>query len=86
MYAASGQMAFLWVCQSLYNSSVTLNDADTLLVQRSVEYEHFTDTIQTNWIRRFIRNELLRELFSPRNHKKWAHHPLLNFSVHTEVD
>ena len=48
---------------------VTLNDSDTLLVQRSIEYEHFTDTIQTNWIRRFIRNELLRELFSPRNHK-----------------
>ena len=30
--------------------------------------------------------ELLRELFSPRNRKKWVHNPLLNVSVHTIVD
>ena len=29
----------------------------------------------------FISRELLRELFSPRNHEKWVHSPLLNFSV-----
>ena len=35
---------------------------------------------------RFFRHELLRELFSPRNRKKWVHNPLLNFSVHAIVD
>ena len=35
---------------------------------------------------RFFRRELLRELFSPRNRKKWVDNPLLNFSVHTIVD
>ena len=35
---------------------------------------------------RFFRRELLRELFSPHNHKKWVHDPLLNFSVHPIVD
>ena len=34
----------------------------------------------------FFRRELLRELFSPCNSKKWVHNPLLNFSVHTIVD
>ena len=34
---------------------------------------------------RFFRRELLREPFSPHNHKKWVHNPLLNFSVHTIV-
>ena len=43
------------------------------------------------WLRpnshlRFFRRELLRELFSPHNRKKWVHNPLLNFSVHTIVD
>ena len=35
---------------------------------------------------RFFRRELLHELFSPCNRKKWVHNPLLNFSVHTIVD
>ena len=37
---------------------------------------------------RFIGRELLREreLFSPCNGEKWAHNPLLSFSVHTKVD
>ena len=35
---------------------------------------------------RFIRRELLHELFSPRNHEKLAHNPLLNFSVNVKVD
>ena len=30
--------------------------------------------------------ELLRELFSPGNHKKLVYNPLLNFSVHAIVD
>ena len=30
--------------------------------------------------------ELLHELFSPQNHEKWVHNPLLNFSVHAKVD
>ena len=34
---------------------------------------------------RFIRRELLHELLSPRNHKKWVPNPLLNFSVHAKV-
>ena len=34
----------------------------------------------------FLRRELLREFFSPRNHKNWVHNPLLNFSVHAIVD
>ena len=32
---------------------------------------------------RFIRSELLREIF---NHKNWIHNPLSNFSVHANVD
>ena len=35
---------------------------------------------------RFFRRELLRDLFSPRNCKKWVGYPLLNFSVHVIVD
>ena len=35
---------------------------------------------------RFIRRELLHELFSPRNHEKLVHNPLLNFSVNVKVD
>ena len=35
---------------------------------------------------RFIRRELLLELFSPYNQEKWVHNPLLNLSVHAEVD
>ena len=35
---------------------------------------------------RFVRHGLLRELFSPHNHNKWVHNPLLNFSVHAKVD
>ena len=35
---------------------------------------------------RFFRRELLCELFSPRNRKKWVHNPLLNFSVHAIVE
>ena len=35
---------------------------------------------------RFARHELLHELFSPCNHKKWVHNPLLNFSIHVKVD
>ena len=34
---------------------------------------------------RFIRHQLLRELFSPRNHEEWVCNPLLNFSVHAKV-
>ena len=34
---------------------------------------------------RFIRRELLRELFSPCNHEKWVHNPLLDFSVPAKV-
>ena len=29
----------------------------------------------------FSRCELLRELFSPRNRKKWLHNPFLNYSI-----
>ena len=43
-------------------------------------------TIMVNSHLRFIRRELLRELFSPRNHKKWVHNPLLNYSVHAKVE
>ena len=35
---------------------------------------------------RFIMRELLCELFSSHNRKKWVHNPLLNFSVHAIVD
>ena len=35
---------------------------------------------------KFIRHELLRELFSPHNHEKWMHNSSLNFSVHKKVD
>ena len=35
---------------------------------------------------RFIRHEVLHELFIPRNREKWAHNPLLNFSIHVKVD
>ena len=33
----------------------------------------------------FIMRELLLDLSSSRKHKKWAHNPLLNLSVHTKV-
>ena len=36
--------------------------------------------VRLNLHLRFFRRELLRELFSPRNRKKWVHNPLLNFS------
>ena len=35
---------------------------------------------------RFIRDELLSDLFSPHNYEKWVHKPLLYFSVHAKVD
>ena len=34
----------------------------------------------------FIKRELLRELFSPRNRDKWVQNSLLNFSVRAKVD
>ena len=50
------------------------------------------DLVMIRWIQRksfrenSIRPELLSELFSPRNRKKWVHNPLLHFSVHAKVD
>ena len=35
---------------------------------------------------KFIRRQLLCEIFSPHNCEKWVHNPLLNFSAHTKVD
>ena len=35
---------------------------------------------------RFIRLELLCELFSPQNYEKWVHNPLFNFPIHAIVD
>ena len=43
-------------------------------------------TLKVHLHLKFIRRELLRELFSPHNRKKWAHNPLLTFSVQAKVD
>ena len=37
--------------------------------------------LRLNSHQRYFRCKLLRELFSPHNHKKLVHNPLLNFSV-----
>ena len=47
--------------------------------------------ILNNWLMvhshlQFIKRELLRELFSPRNRDKWVQNSLLNFSVCAKVD
>ena len=43
-------------------------------------------SVRLNSHLRLFRRELLRELFRPRNRKKWVHNPLLNFSVCAIVD
>ena len=52
----------------------------------TVDQYTVTSLLRAHSYLRFIRHKLLRELFSPGNHKKWAHYQLLNFSVHTKVD
>ena len=50
------------------------------------DYHIWKNSLRLNSHLRFFRRELLRELFSPRNRKKWVDNPLLNFSVHAIVD
>ena len=48
--------------------------------------DQWTPCLRLNSHLRFFSRELLCELFSAGNRKKWVHNPLLNFSVHTIVD
>ena len=56
------------------------------LLFSTVDIEKIVHSLKLNSHLRFFRRELLCELFSPRNRKKWVHNPLLNFSVHAIVD
>ena len=45
-----------------------------------------TGTLKVHSHLRFIRHELLRELFRPCNCEKWVQNPLLNFLVQVKID
>ena len=55
-------------------------------MKKATDHQSGFINIRLNSHLRFFRRELLHELFSPRNHKKWVHNPLLNFSVHPIVE
>ena len=68
-------------CKYIHGRIITANHVFDFSILR-----YNSDSLRVHSHLRFIRRELLHQLFSPHNHKKWVHNPLQNFSVHAKVD